>query len=77
MSRLKNFRQSNWLIELSPWKNVEPRIAGIRSTFRGSTFFRKVETRLNTSPKQKNSGIEDRIFAGDANKSSYEPRIIP
>ena len=25
MSRRKNFRQSNWLIELSPRKNVEPR----------------------------------------------------
>ena len=31
MSRRKNFRQSNWLIELSPRKNVEPRIVGIRS----------------------------------------------
>ena len=41
--RRKNFRQSNWLIELTPRKNVEPRIVGIRSTFRGSTFFRLVE----------------------------------
>ena len=46
MSRRKNFRQSNWLIELSPRKNVEPRIVGQRSTFRGSTFFRQVEIRL-------------------------------
>ena len=46
MSRRKNFRQSDWLIELSPWKNVEPLIVGIRSTFRGSTFFRLVEIRL-------------------------------
>ena len=47
MSRRKNFRQSDWLIELSPRKNVEPRIVGIRSAFRGSTFFRLVEIRLN------------------------------
>ena len=46
MSRRKDFRQSNWLIELSPRKNVELRIVGIRSTFRGSTFFRLVEIRL-------------------------------
>ena len=46
MSRRKNFRPSNWLIELSPRKNVEPRIVGLRSTFRGSTFFRLVEIRL-------------------------------
>ena len=46
MSRRKNFRQSNWLIELSPRKNVEPRIVGQRSTFRGSTLFRLVEIRL-------------------------------
>ena len=46
MSRRKSFRQSNWLIELSPRKNVEPRIVGLRSTFRGSTFFRLVEIRL-------------------------------
>ena len=39
MSRRKTFRQSDWPIELSPRKNVEPRIIGIRSTFRGSTFF--------------------------------------
>ena len=37
----------NWLIELSPRKNVEPRIVGLCSTFRGSTFFRLVEIRLN------------------------------
>ena len=43
MSRWKNFRQSNWLIELLPRKIVEPRIVGIRSTFRGSIFFRFVE----------------------------------
>ena len=49
MSRRKNFMQSNWLSELSPRKNVEPRIVGIRSTFRGSTFFRVVEIRLITS----------------------------
>ena len=48
MSRRKNFRQSNWLIEFSPRKNVEPRIVGIRSTFRGSTFFRLVEIRLKS-----------------------------
>ena len=46
MSRRKNLRQSDWQIELSPRKNVEPRIVGIRSTFRGSTFFRLVEIRL-------------------------------
>ena len=46
MSRRKNFWQSNWLIEWSPRKSVEPRIVGIRSTFRGSTFFRLVEIRL-------------------------------
>ena len=33
MSRRKNFRQSNWLIELSLRKNVESRVVGIRSTF--------------------------------------------
>ena len=43
MSRRKNFRQSDWPIESSPRKNVEPRIVGIRSIFRGSTFFRLVE----------------------------------
>ena len=47
MSRRKKFRQSNWLIGLSPRKNVDPQIVGIRSTFRGSTFFRLVEIRLN------------------------------
>ena len=36
------------LIELSPRKNVEPRIVGIRSTFRGSTFFRLVKIRLKS-----------------------------
>ena len=46
MSRLKNFRKSNSLIELSPRKKVEPRIVGIRSTFRGSTFLSLVEIRL-------------------------------
>ena len=46
MLRRRNFQQSNWLIELLPRKNVEPRIVGIRSTFRGSTFFRLVEIRL-------------------------------
>ena len=46
MSWRKNLRQSDWQIELSPQKNVEPRIVGIRSTFRGSTFFRLVEIRL-------------------------------
>ena len=46
MSRRESFRQSNWLIELPPRKNVDPRIVGIRSTFRGSTFFRLVEIRL-------------------------------
>ena len=50
MSRRKNFRQSDWLIALSPRKNVEPRIVGIRSTFRGSTFFRLVEIWLNANP---------------------------
>ena len=49
MSRLKNFRQSNWLIELSPRKNVEPRIVGIPSTFCGSTFFRLVEIWLKAA----------------------------
>ena len=44
MSRWKNFRQSHWLMELSPRKNVEPRIVGIRSTFRSSTFFRLVRS---------------------------------
>ena len=29
MLRRKNFQESNWLIELSPRKNVEPRILGI------------------------------------------------
>ena len=48
MSQRKNFRQSDWLIELSRRKNVEPRIVGIRSTFCGSTFFRLVEIRLKT-----------------------------
>ena len=43
MSRRKNFRQSNWPIEFSPRKNVDQRIVGIRSTFRGSTFFRLEE----------------------------------
>ena len=47
-SRQKNFRQSNWLIEFSPRNNVEPRIVGIRSTFRGSTFFHLVEIRLRS-----------------------------
>ena len=42
MSRRKDFRQSDWPIELSPRMNVEQRIVGIRSTFRGSTFFRLV-----------------------------------
>ena len=46
MSRRKNFRQSNWLIELSPRKNFEPRIVGICPTFRGSTVFRLVEIRF-------------------------------
>ena len=46
MSKRKIFRQPHWLIELSPRKNVEPRIVGIRSTFRGSTFFCLVEIRL-------------------------------
>ena len=45
MSRRKNFWQSHWQMELSPRKNVEQRIVGIRSTFRGSTFFRLVEIR--------------------------------
>ena len=45
MSRRKNFRQSHWVMELSPRTNVELRIVGIRSTFRGSTFFRLVEIR--------------------------------
>ena len=43
MSGQKNFRQSDWLIELPPRKNVEARKIGIRSTFRGSTFSRLVE----------------------------------
>ena len=46
VSRWKIFWQANWLIELSTRKNVEPRIVGIRSTFRCSTFFRLVEIRL-------------------------------
>ena len=46
MSRRKNFRQPDWLIELSPRKNVEQQIVGIRSTFSGSTFFPLVEIRL-------------------------------
>ena len=29
MSRRKNFKQSDWLIELSPRKNFEPRIVEI------------------------------------------------
>ena len=48
MSRRKTFRQSNWLIELSPRKNIEPRIVPrivIRSTFRFSTFFSLIEKR--------------------------------
>ena len=53
MSRRKSFRQSDWLIELSPRKNVEPRIVGICSTFRGSTFFRLVEIRPNVEFKDK------------------------
>ena len=59
MSRWKNFRQSNWLIELSPRKNVEPRIVGIRSTFHSSTFFRLVEIRLYTR-----FGIDFQIHKG-------------
>ena len=55
MTRRKNFRQSNWLIELWPRKNVEPRIVGIRSTFRGSTFYRLVETRLKAEIQNKRS----------------------
>ena len=51
MSRRKNLQQSNWLIELSPRKNVEPRIVGIISTFRGSTFFRIVEILLQEATK--------------------------
>ena len=47
LSRRKSFLQSDLLIELSLRKNVEPQIVvGIRSTFRGSTFFRPVEIRL-------------------------------
>ena len=65
MSRRKSFRQSNWPIELSPRKNVEPRIVGLRSTFRGSTFFRLVEIRLKeegSAPLQVTSlGRKDRI----------------
>ena len=41
----KYFQQSDWPIELSPRNNVKPQIVGIRSTFRGSTFFRLVEIR--------------------------------
>ena len=58
MSKRKNFRQSNCLIELSPRKNVEPRIVGIRSTFRGSTFFRLVDIRLNSCQKGANRDFE-------------------
>ena len=43
MLRRENFWQSDWLIELSPRKNVAPRIVGIRSTFHGSTFFHLVK----------------------------------
>ena len=46
MSPWKNFQQSNWLTDLSPRKNIEPRIVGILSTFRGSTFSRLVEIQL-------------------------------
>ena len=51
MPRPKNFRQSNWLIELSSRKNVEPQIVGLCSSFRGSTFFRLVEIQLYTRAK--------------------------
>ena len=54
MSMRKNFRQSNWLIELSPRKIVEPQIVALRSTFRGSTFFRLVEIRLYTGLLSRN-----------------------
>ena len=33
-----SFQQSNWLIESSPWKNVESQIVGIRSTFSAQDF---------------------------------------
>ena len=49
MSRRKNFQQSNWLLELSRRKNVEPRIVGIRSIFRGSTFCCLAKIRLKQS----------------------------
>ena len=49
MSRLKNFRQSNWLIELSLQKNVKHGIVGMRSTFHGSTFFRLGEIPLKAN----------------------------
>ena len=43
MSSRKDFQQSDWLTELSPGKNVKPRI---RSTFHGSTIIRLVEMQL-------------------------------
>ena len=55
MSRRKNFLQSDSPIKLSPQKNVKPRIVGIRSTFRGSTFFCLVEIR----PYSSKAGLED------------------
>ena len=47
MSWRKDFQLSDWPFELSPRMKVEPRIVGIRSTFRGSTFFRLAEIRPN------------------------------
>ena len=38
MSRKINFQQFDWLIKLSPRKNVEPRIVGIRPTFAARHF---------------------------------------
>ena len=70
MSRRKNFRQSNWLIQLSPRKNAEPRIVGIRSTFCGATFFRLVEIRLNSS------SIGDHISKSGHNASFDHFEII-
>ena len=59
MSRRKNFRQSNWVIELSPRKNVEPPIVRLCSTFCGSTFFRLVEIRLKVAQNILTDGWKD------------------
>ena len=54
MLRQKNFMQSNWLIKLLLWKNIELRIVGISSTFRGLTFFTLWRSAFNDSRKSLN-----------------------